>query len=263
MGGIGKTQLAVEYVYRYRDDYPDGIFWINAAEPLAVGMAQISIRSATRRTSHPPPTRAAYEELRKCPASLLVFDNLEDPSHLLRPVVAEPIPLTLPCRILFTTRTLDLGRFRPIEVTGLPEEPALRLFSAMTPPATRTGRRPFGSAAAGLLAAALELAGAFLATWPDVPRGLPPSTRRRGMHLDLDFERGDLSAANFQPTHAAAVAATLKSQWDALSRGAGDEAARLILRIAGQFPRPPRSPLPSWVCSPTTESGHFPANRRP
>ena len=34
MGGIGKTQLAVEYVYRFKDAYPDGIFWINAAEPL-------------------------------------------------------------------------------------------------------------------------------------------------------------------------------------------------------------------------------------
>ena len=33
MGGIGKTQLAVEYVYRFKDAYPDGIFWINAAKP--------------------------------------------------------------------------------------------------------------------------------------------------------------------------------------------------------------------------------------
>ena len=34
MGGIGKTQLVVEYVYRHRDDYPEGIFWIDAAGPL-------------------------------------------------------------------------------------------------------------------------------------------------------------------------------------------------------------------------------------
>lgn len=34
MGGIGKTQLAVKYVYQYRDHYPDSIYWLNAARPL-------------------------------------------------------------------------------------------------------------------------------------------------------------------------------------------------------------------------------------
>jgi hypothetical protein len=29
MGGVGKTQVAVEYTYRYRDSY-DFIFWIHA-----------------------------------------------------------------------------------------------------------------------------------------------------------------------------------------------------------------------------------------
>jgi hypothetical protein len=33
-GGIGKTQLAVAYAYRYREDYPDGVYWLNAAESL-------------------------------------------------------------------------------------------------------------------------------------------------------------------------------------------------------------------------------------
>ena len=32
MGGVGKTQLAVEYAYRYRNAYPDGTYWVNAAE---------------------------------------------------------------------------------------------------------------------------------------------------------------------------------------------------------------------------------------
>src|SRR5687767_9619521 len=44
MGGIGKTQLAVEYVYRYREHYPDGIYWLNAARPLHQEFAQLAER---------------------------------------------------------------------------------------------------------------------------------------------------------------------------------------------------------------------------
>ena len=130
MGGIGKTQLAVEYVYRFRDAYPDGIFWINAAEPLARGLAQIGSRLRPQVLERPPDEqlRAAFDELKRRPDALLVFDNLEDPAQLARPVGAEASPLALGCRILFTTRQRELGRFQPIEVSVLPEEPSLQLL---------------------------------------------------------------------------------------------------------------------------------------
>ncbi|MCA9948988.1 MAG: hypothetical protein KDE48_05045 [Anaerolineales bacterium] len=41
---MGKTQLAVEYVYRYQADYPDGIFWLNAANPLPQEFADLAGR---------------------------------------------------------------------------------------------------------------------------------------------------------------------------------------------------------------------------
>src|SRR5262245_5144506 len=130
MGGIGKTQLAVEYVHRHRESYPDGIFWVNAAEPLAQGLAEIGgrLRPDVRGEPSERQLQVAFKELSRRPNALLVFDNLEDPAQLSRPVSSGGSPLNLACRILFTTRHRELGRFRPVEVSVLPEEPALQLL---------------------------------------------------------------------------------------------------------------------------------------
>ena len=244
MGGIGKTQLAVEYVYRFNDAYPHGIFWINAAEPLARGLAQIGSRLRPQVLERPPDEqlRAAFDELKRRPGALLVFDNLEDPAQLARPVGAEASPLTLGCRILFTTRQRELGLFQPIEVSVLPEGPALQLLlrDDSRHPVRDDPDHPERSEAAavcrmlGYLPLALELASAFLAEWPEVSLG---DYRKRlgeeGCLPTLDSEVANLAAVNFQPIHEAAVAATLKTQWEALRPG--DETARLVFRVAGQF----------------------------
>jgi hypothetical protein len=122
MGGIGKTQLAVEYVYRYKESYPDGVFWVNAADPLAQGLAHIGgrLRPEARADSPERQLQFAFEELNRRRDALLVFDNLEDPAQLARPVGSEGIPLNLAPRILFTTRHRELGRFHAVEVTVLP-----------------------------------------------------------------------------------------------------------------------------------------------
>ena len=244
MGGIGKTQLAVEYVYRFKDAYPHGIFWINAAEPLARGLAPIGSRLRPQVLERPPDEqlRAAFDELKRRPGALLVFDNLEDPAQLARPVGAEASSLTLGCRILFTTRQRELGRFQPIEVSVLPEGAALQLLlrDDSRHPVRDDPNHPERSEARavcrmlGYLPLALELASAFLAEWPEVSLG---GYRKRlgeeGCLPTLDSEVANLAAVNFQPIHEAAVAATLKTQWEALRPG--DETARLVFRVAGQF----------------------------
>jgi WD40 repeat protein len=244
MGGIGKTQLAVEYVYRYRESYPDGIFWVNAADPPAQGLAHIGGRLCpeVRTESSDRQLQVAFEELNRRPDALLVFDNLEDPAQLARPVGSEGIPLNLAPRVLFTTRHRELGRFHAIEVSVLPEEPALQLL--LHHESRRTIRDnpnhaelPDGKAICrllGWLPLALELAGAFLGEWPDICLAdYRKRLQAEGCLPTLDTELAHLALVNFQPIHDAAVAATLNTQWDALKRA--DETARLLLRVAGQF----------------------------
>jgi WD40 repeat protein len=244
MGGIGKTQLAVEYAYRHQADYPDGVFWINGAEPLAPSFARLGVLLRPQTAEGPPEqqVQAAFDELRGRRDALLVVDNLADPARLNQPIGLGCIPAGLPCRMLFTTRRRDLGRFRGAELTGLPEGPALQLLlrhesrqSALAPdhPAHEDARA-IGRMLGGL-PLALEVAGAFLGEWPDIPLGgFRARLRKDGSLATLDAEAGQLSPANLPAVHDAAVRVTLQAQWDTL-RGDDGEKARLVLRVAGQF----------------------------
>jgi hypothetical protein len=81
----------------------------------------------------------------------------------------------------------------------------------------------------------LELAGAFLGENPEMPLAdYRQRLRDEGCIATIEEEVGGLSQANFQPTHEAAIAATLKAQWDVLKPG-DEESARLVFRVAGQF----------------------------
>jgi WD40 repeat protein len=242
MGGIGKTQLAVEYAYRYRFAYPGGTFWINAAEPPVEGLAALGrrLRPDVADDSSEDQVRAAFEVLARRPDALLVLDNLADLSELLRPIAAGCGLSGLPCRVLFTTRRRDLGRFTAVEVTVLPEGPALRLLlrhparqAILEPQHPQHEHARVIGRMLGRLPLALELAGAFLGEWAEIPLAdYRERLKREGVLATLDDEAAQLSPADLPAIHDAAVTATLTAQWEVLR----DETARHLLRVAAQFP---------------------------
>ncbi len=252
MGGIGKTQLVVEYVYRHRDDYPEGIFWIDAAGPLVEGFARLAtdhrLKWAENEQSRDEQIRAAFNALNCRPHALLVLDNLPDPAAIALHLLPDCVPEDLRCRILFTTRRHDLGRFMGIEVTVLPEDPALRLLlrhpsrlAALAPSHPDHEHARAIARMLGRLPLALELAGAYLGKYSgdvsleDYREGL----RSDGALATLDADAAELTEADLRRVHDPAVAATINEQWASLR----DESARLLLRVASLFPESTAVPI--------------------
>jgi WD40 repeat protein len=252
MGGIGKTQLAVEYAHRHRDDYPDGIFWIDAASPLAEGFARLATdpRLQWAEADRPRDEQiwVAFAALNGRSRALLVLDNLLEPAAIAVPLLPGCTPEDLRCRLLFTTRRHDLGRFAGVEVTVLPEEPALRLLlrhptrlAALHPAHPDHEHARAIARMLGRLPLALELAGAYLGKYGgNVPlKGYREGLRSDGALATLDADAAELTEADLRRVHDPAVAATIGEQWEALH----DEPARLLLRVASLFPESSAVPI--------------------
>src|SRR5271154_3311529 len=85
MGGVGKTQLAIEYVYRNQTKY-HSIFWISSADQAALLSGFQDIARATECVSNLDSTSVNPTEVAKAVLSwlqtqqgwLLVMDNLDD-----------------------------------------------------------------------------------------------------------------------------------------------------------------------------------------
>ncbi|WP_370968356.1 FxSxx-COOH system tetratricopeptide repeat protein [Amycolatopsis sp. cg9] len=117
MGGIGKTQMAVEYIYRHLQDY-DIVWWIQATQATQIRkslteLAQhLGLPGADEAITAVPAVREALRLGRPYRRWLLVFDSAEDP-EMVRPF----FPVDGPGQILVTSRNPGwAGIARPLEV---------------------------------------------------------------------------------------------------------------------------------------------------
>ena len=108
LGGIGKTQAALEYVYHYADDY-ETIFWIRA-DPPGLLLADYTVLAEFLGVSIPDEAdqdnlvRAVKRGLSARRNWLLVLDNVEDFGR-----VRDVLPVAGQGHVLLTTRAQDTG----------------------------------------------------------------------------------------------------------------------------------------------------------
>jgi tetratricopeptide (TPR) repeat protein len=192
LGGLGKTQLAVEYAHAYRDEYPNGVIWINADQDITPQLTKLAEEASwvSPLSEQPFKIQTALRRLREASGCLIVFDNLEQLTD-----IEEYLPKSqFNPHILVTSRVEQPG-FNPVELNILTPGLGLQLL------VQEAGREPDSEeeiqAAKAIverldgLPLALELAGAFLrrrhaVTWGqylkllrDNPRSAFPSHLQR------------------------------------------------------------------------------------
>lgn len=163
LGGLGKTQLAIEYAYRYRDEYPNGVIWINADQDIDAQLIDIAekARWIAPESDHKYKIQIAQQRIRSYSECLIVFDNLDDRAAI---EAYLPEPEANP-HILVTSR-VDHVDFYPVPVPLLNEKLSLELLirEARRQPQSDKEERAAESIVVllGGLPLALELAGAYL-----------------------------------------------------------------------------------------------------
>lgn len=173
LGGIGKTQLAVEFCHRYGQFFPGGVFWLSFADPDCISTEIAACGSIDCLNVSPQVNDLSLSEQVKLVQRawcdpvprLLVFDNCKDGDLL-----AKWRPTIGGCRILVTSRCgywdpILSVKTVPLDVLNRHESAALlRKFS---PIIDDSGANAL-AVELGDLPLAIHLAGHFLARYAHV-----------------------------------------------------------------------------------------------
>ncbi len=161
LGGVGKTQLAVEYAYRHAAEY-NLVWWVPSEEPAALAATYAHLAQELQLPEREAADQRAIVQavrhwLELHPGWLLVFDNAPDPDHL-----REYLPQGATGHVLVTSRNPNWRAVAsPLRVPLLPREEAIDFLLKRTQQDDRAAANHLAEAL-GDLPLALEQAGAYL-----------------------------------------------------------------------------------------------------
>ncbi|MGW4058485.1 FxSxx-COOH system tetratricopeptide repeat protein [Amycolatopsis sp. NPDC004747] len=230
MGGIGKTQMATEYIYRHLQDY-DIVWWIQATQPTQINaslteLAQhLRLPGAGEAITAVPAVKEALRLGRPYRRWLLVFDSAEDP-EMVRPF----FPVGGPGDILVTSRNPNwAGVARPLEIAIFERSESKMLLSRRGPQLDDADADRIAEKL-GDLPLAIEQAAAWLAE----------TGMRAGEYLQLFDEKvAEILETSSPQDYETSVAAAWNVSFDQLS--VSNPAAHQLLQVCAFFAPEPVS----------------------
>lgn len=249
LGGIGKSQLAAEFVHRYGRFFEGGAYWLSFADPAAVPAEVaacgrgLDLHPAWDSLPLPEQARLVQEAWSLPIPRLLVFDNCEEEDLL-----AEWRPRFGGARVLITSRRESWSKALGIEsvpLSTLPRPVSVELLRKFRPDLAETDSALAGIAEQlGDLPLALHLAGSYLERYAHAPFGQPVAylaALRKGSLLDHPSLQAGLGPS---PTdHELHVGRTFALSLDRLKpEDRIDALARALLARAAFFA--PGEPIP-------------------
>lgn len=238
MGGIGKTELALQYAFQHlkQKTYPGGICWLRAREDLG---SQIVAFANVHLDLKPPEDLELSQRVAWCWSrwpeqnTLIIIDDVQQ----YRDIQAILRPSSPDFRLLLTSRTRFGSPVQNYEIQVLSEDAALNLLRSLTAPERINTELETAKQIChwlGYLPLGLELVGRYLARKPDLSL----------VQLQQRLETGRLSAQAFElPVEMQGqdkpyenLLKAFELSWQSLSEPAQQLAALLSLFAPAEIP---------------------------